>query len=294
MKAKGREIHLQIKAFAEDPTRTVLSFPPMHPQLRSQVYLSSKKLDLFTHCELVADSEEKRISVYKEERVDDFSDEVQKFLKDDTRGELSFPTSLTTKERSKLHDLAKELGLYSVSIGEGKAKYICLEDRTNLTPLYVGSNRRLVLSKEKRLVTTGDVNSHCRKLFLTLTSLPIPILTSPLFEYFVELYQPLLRSQDRLKEFLQLIDACGGESQLMQHYNTFKDTLGTTLKQSDAYKKMSLEGLVAIKKQYEIPGKSLKRLNRARHVFSPANHDRKMKKKTKKTIVLSISPFPTY
>src|SRR4051794_35613409 len=51
LKIRAREIHLQIRAFAVDPGQRVLSFPPLHPQLRAQVYLSSKKLDLFWHGE---------------------------------------------------------------------------------------------------------------------------------------------------------------------------------------------------------------------------------------------------
>lgn len=110
---------------------------------------------------------------------------LDQFKADPTQKEYLFSHLLSKKDRSELHQLCEQKGLYSDSIGPG-------------------SKRQLIVRKEK-VETQLEITDEDRKQFIKDFSLPFPVYREPYFSYYIELYKDFLGTKEKYNIFIDAL-----------------------------------------------------------------------------------------
>eukprot|EP01124_Arcella_intermedia_P016770 TRINITY_DN23380_c0_g1_i1.p1 TRINITY_DN23380_c0_g1~~TRINITY_DN23380_c0_g1_i1.p1 ORF type:complete len:366 (-),score=106.21 TRINITY_DN23380_c0_g1_i1:237-1334(-) len=139
----------------------------------------------------------------------DVRGEIEVFLKDEKKKVLTFSPHIKKAERVMIHQIANDLGLFTWSEGEGDSRYA-------------------VVSKERN----PEDLLEARKSFCKDHAMPIPVLESPYFEYFIELYDTLLESKKKL-EWLQIVYE--KETNLRQYTLHLQDKILSGIKNNPNY-----------------------------------------------------------
>lgn len=134
---------------------------------------------------------------------DKFTQTIQEFLQSEQES-FTFPVTLTSDERKLVHAISDKLGYKSVSSG-------------------VGNSRSITVTRER--LSTDVIAPSSLKRFCADFLLPIEIFESPLFEYYIELYDPVYKSKEKLKYFKDAIEGTGSENAFWSHYNKVCDCL---------------------------------------------------------------------
>lgn len=85
-----------------------------------------------------------------------------------------------------------------------------------------------------------DMSIHTlRKRFVNDHSLPIQVLQSPYFDYFIDLYETLYQSRTNYARFMSEVEHLGGEEAYLSYYNQVKDNMITHVKQKEAFQQFN-------------------------------------------------------
>ena len=172
--------------------------------------------------------------------------------------EYSFPKSLSAEDRKVIHFLAKKFGLTSASSGKGKERVV-----TIYYPLGKESQQE-ALSKSMK------------KKFVKHWSIQMPLLESPYFEYYIELYDEMFETRRKMrlfKEDVKSIEKDHYAEYIGKHYKAIKNELVQKISSSEAFQVL-LSKETELLNHYSIPeNNSFKRVI-DRDIWDARNHGR--------------------
>jgi hypothetical protein len=164
--------------------------------------------------------------------MEQFTQTIEDFLKSDAPT-LVFPISLTSDERKIVHAIAEKMGYKSFSSGAGNARHI-------------------TVTRER--LSSSDISPATLKRFCSDFLIPIEIFDSPMFEYYIDLYDPVYHTKEKLKYLHDAIQSEGSETAFWKHYadvslSTFlmltckvKEAIHKHFKSKEGYQRMSESG----------------------------------------------------
>lgn len=113
-----------------------------------------------------------------------------------SKKEFIYPIVLNKKERLILHEMCENHKLFSESIGEGLTK-------------------KVIIRKEKGPIAI-TISDDDRNQFIKDFELPIPVYKEPYFSYFIELYNEMYDTKDKLAIFMDAISILKSEGKQLK------------------------------------------------------------------------------
>ena len=193
--------------------------------------------------------------------ISKWKEQLTALLVDPSQQELSFPATLSSKDRQVIHTLAEKMHLSAMSSGQGK-------------------NRFIKVSKKDQELKADNLPRRSRKTFLKDFPFPIVSCDSPYFEYCIELLEqtseqhptPLYRIQDTLKLLEEAWKELGGDDAVHQYRDDLKGKIIKAIEATEGYKRINDLDDKELKKQYPLPSRSQQREEFPKaHVYSVKN-----------------------
>lgn len=92
-----------------------------------------------------------------------------------------------------------------------------------------------------------------RKRFTRDQNLPIQVLQSPYFEYFIDLYEGLYQSRTKYEGLLTEVEELGGEEAYLQHYSDTKNTILQHVQNKVSYQTFNGDKLLSFESKSHLP-----------------------------------------
>ena len=93
--------------------------------------------------------------------------------------------------------------------------------------------------QKKKMSETRKLQDTIKSKFIKDYSLPVTILEDKYFNYLIDLYEPVLKSKTKLKEYLQVMEDAGGESKFFAECKEFIKNFHKTIHDLEEYKEFS-------------------------------------------------------
>lgn len=102
----------------------------------------------------------------------------------------------------------------------------------------------------------SELSTASKRRFVKDFSLPISILSSPYFEYFIELYDKTLKTKEKFSLLVDALNQLGGdENRFLSFHNNLSDRVMKVIGESDGYKKLidnrSSEDMARFQQQHQ-------------------------------------------
>jgi len=102
-----------------------------------------------------------------------------------------------------------------------------------------------------------QITNKLRQRFIKDTSLPIPTCDEFYFNYFLELYNDLLNSKTKYKQFINDISEFNNDEDVLHYYNSLKDKAILTLRESKEFELLNELNFSEINRQYTYSQKDI-------------------------------------
>jgi hypothetical protein len=145
-----------------------------------------------------------------------YTAEIKEFLASEEKTKV-YPAYIPDKDRAIIHRICEQLNLYCKSTG-------------------MRPNRILKIKKQpadtvKRTFDTGTMRTFCRDF-----NLPITIHESPYFEYFIDLYDAMYGTKDKVAMLTEAVKEAKEKGySFVEYCNFIRDSMIKALKETKAY-----------------------------------------------------------